>query len=300
MVFNALDEVLFWDAIPLFKSFIQQTMKQYYPHDRQGFYQAKEKFFNQYIPTKEVFLSKLNHYSQKGSAVWVAGGNGYCDDMDKDSLVKAITVSSKRENGQRKAMQASKWLQSNPDFWGFYQKNIFHRSQNTVLELTVGAGGGTNAVMAKMSQTDYYMGVDIDFICAKNADAIAKYYQVNGLGLATSLWNLPFEDGSFTTVCCNAGLEECREVPTVLAQAVRVLSPKGRLVIRCLREEKSLWVSYFQKYGFSAEETTFWLNKVRLFSNVEQLKKQLSDNGLILIAQKDCERLGHIVVFEKV
>ena len=229
----------------------------------------------------------------------MSGRNGLSDDIDAPSLTKAIRVSSKVVNGRKKAQTASEWQKRNPSFWRFYTDNVLHRESNRVLELTIGAGGGTNAVMSRMSERDDYIGVDIDFVCAKNADALAKHYQVNGLGMATLLWNLPFEDGMFTSVCCNAGLEECREIPTILSEAVRVLAPNGRIVLHCLREEKVLWYSDFEKYGFTANETKEWLRKVRLFSDVEQVKALLIANGMKMIGLMEDAALGYVLVFEK-
>ncbi len=299
MVLNALDEILFWDNILALKRFMHQNMLKYYPHDSENFYAEKNKFLKQYIPDKETFISKLVYYLKNGTATWVSGRNELSDDIDKGSMIKAIKISSRIENGRKKALQASKWQETNPNFWHFYSSNVLYNDSNHILELTIGAGGGTNAVMMNMRETDYYMGIDIDFVCAKNADALAKYYQVNGLGFSTSLWNLPFDDEMFTSICSNAGLEECREIPTILAEAARVLAPKGRITIRCLRQENALWHSYFEKYGFTQAETKEWLCKVRLFSDVDQVKDLLKSNGLSLIDQKDDEKLGHIIVFEK-
>ncbi len=299
MILNALDEVLFWDNIPLLRSFIIQNISKYYPHDPDTFYSEKDKFLKQHIPDKETFVSKLDHYFKNGSAVWVSGRNGFSDDIDKSTMLKAIMTGSQVENGRNIALKASKWQKTNPDFWHFYSHNVLYSSDNYILELTIGAGGGTNAVMMNMRERDYYMGVDIDFACAKNADALAKYYKINGLGIAISLWNLPFEDAMFSSVCSNAGLEECREIPTVLAEAARVLAPKGRIILHCLKREKTLWYSYFEQYGFTLTEAREWLCKVRLFADVDQIKEQLEYNGLVLIDQKDDKRLGCIIIFEK-
>ncbi len=299
MILNALDEVLFWDDIETLKRFIKENTRKYYPHDSKAFYAQKDVFLKKHIPTKESFLNRLKYYETNGSPIWVSGRNQLSDDIDLETMVKAISVSSKFVNGQKKAEQASKWLDTNKSFWNTFSENVLFSEINRILELTIGAGGGTNAIMSKMQNTDYYMGVDIDFVCAKNADAIAKYYEVNGLGIATSLWNLPFEDNMFTCVFANAGLEECREIPTILKEAVRVLTEKGRLVIRCLKPQKVLWYSEFAKYGFSDEDTIKWLKRVRLYANAEQVKNMAVNNGLICIEEIFHDRLGHILVFEK-
>lgn len=300
MILYALDEVLFWDNIPILKRFIERITLEHYPHDPDGYFLEKDKFLAQHIPDKKTFIAKLENYSKCGLAVWVSGRSQLCDDIDTESMIKAIKTSSRVENGKSKAVQASKWQQTKPDFWGVYSDNVLHNAEsNRILELTIGAGGGTNAVMMNMQDNDYYMGVDIDFVCAKNADALAKHYNVNGLGIAASLWNLPFDDETFTSVCSNAGLEECREIPTILTEAVRVLAPKGRITLHCIKREKSPWYSCFSKYGFTESETDYWLKKIRLFSDSEQIKDLLKSKGLYLKEQKDDESLGHIIVFEK-
>ena len=299
MILNALDEVLFWDNISILKEFVKENTQKYYPHDPDGYYREKDKFLREHIPSREVFEQKLLAYIQDGTPTWVSGRNDLSDDIDAPSLTKAIRVSSRIENGKKKVQTASEWQMRNPSFWQFYSDNVLHRESNRVLELTIGAGGGTNAVMSRMSDADEYIGVDIDFVCAKNADALAKYYHVHGLGMATSLWNLPFEDGMFTSVCCNAGLEECREIPTILSEAVRVLAPNGRMVIHSLREEKVLWYSDFQKYGFTGNETREWLRKVRLFTDVKQVKALLIANGMTMMGLMEDAALGYVLVFEK-
>ena len=230
MIMNALDEVLFWDDIETLITFTKQNSKRFYPHDFENYRKSQDSFFKSVIPDKAEFIRRLQHYAAVGKPIWIAGRNGLSDDIDADTMIKAISVSSKISNGEQKAKQASKWQENNPSFWKFYADNILHLKNNRILELTVGAGGGTNAVMKEMTECDYYMGVDIDFVCAKNADALAKYYGINGLGIATSLWKLPFDDCMFTSVCSNVGLEECREIPTIVAEAYRVLKPGGLFI----------------------------------------------------------------------
>lgn len=299
MILNALDEILFWDDINLLKAFIQKNIKEFYPHNYEEFYKRKESFFASVIPNKAEFERRLENYAENGRPMWISGRNGLSDDIDTDTIIKAISVNSQRYNGEKKAEQASKWQKNAPSFWQFYSDSILHTKNNIILELTVGAGGGTNAVMRNMKNTDYYMGADIDFACAKNADAIAKHYEVNGLGIATSLWNLPFEDGMFTSVCCNAGLEECREIPTVLSEAYRVLAPNGKMVLHCLHWRKAQGRDLFDKYGFTEKEALHWLKAVRLYADPNDVARQLLNFGMISTARKKDAVLGEILVYEK-
>ena len=299
MILNALDEVLFWEDIETLKQFTKENSRKFYPHDYENYYKNAKNFFRTVIPSKAEFIHRLETYADIGQPIWISGRNELSDDIDAEAMVKAISVSSKISNGKEKAARASKWRENNPSFWNFYTDNILHQQENKILELTVGAGGGTTAVMQKMTEQDYYMGVDIDFGCAKNADALAKYYNINGLGIATSLWRLPFDDCMFTSVCCNAGLEECREVPTIIKEAYRVLKPGGKITLHCVNTNKIQSYPRFEEYGFSEEEMIFWLKQIRMFASIESLEELLTHCGFKLFKKMTDERLGSILVFEK-
>ena len=299
MILNALDEILFWDDIETLITFTKQNSKRFYPHDFENYRKSQDAFFKSVIPDKAEFVRRLQYYAAVGRPIWISGRNELSDDIDSGAMIKAISVSSKISNGEQKAKQASKWQENNPSFWKFYADNILHLKNNRILELTVGAGGGTNAVMKEMTECDYYMGVDIDFVCAKNADALAKYYGINGLGIATSLWKLPFDDCMFTSVCSNVGLEECREIPTIVAEAYRVLKPGGKIVMHCVNTRKMQSYERFEQYGFSEEEMIYWSKEVRMYTSAEGVEELLNDAGFNFYRRLVDEKLGSILVFEK-
>lgn len=299
MILNALDEVLFWEDIPLLKTFMEKIVSQYYPHDPETYFNEKKAFMMEHIPDRNEFIKRMEYYINNGSPVWVSGRNSLGEEITFDDLQKAILSNVTIQNGKSKADKASVLLAKEPELWDYYTSNIMHASKNTICELTIGAGLGTAAVMRVMKDSDLYIGVDIDFLCAKNADAIAKYFGVNGLGIAASLWNLPFDNEMFTTVCCNQGLEECREIPIILSEASRILEHSGKMVLRCKNLEGTTWYSYFEKYGFSIEETRLWLRKLRLYSDVEQIEEIASQTGLKLLDRKSDEGVWSILVFEK-
>jgi len=299
MILNALDEILFWNDIDTLKAFIKQINAEYYPHDYENHRRHMELFFKSVIPNKTEFIRRLEKYAEKEHPFWISGRNQLSDDIDADEMIKAITVSSTVRNGERKAEQANQCLKNKPVFWNLYSDQILHLRENRILELTIGAGLGTNAVMKNMTDRDYYMGVDIDFVCAKNADALAKYYGANGLGIAASLWNLPFDDSMFTSVCSNAGLEECREIPTVLKEAIRVLTPGGKLVLHCLNTNKVQSYARFAEYGFSEQEMMHWLKQVRMYASADNVKELLAGSGLKLHNRIQDVALGCVLVFEK-
>ncbi len=299
MILNALDEVLFWEDIPLLKTFTENIVSEYYPHALEKYFEEKNAFIMEHIPDRHEFIKRMEYYINYGSPIWVSGRNSLGEEITFDDLKKAILSNVTIQNGKSKADMASGLLEEQSELWDYYTSNILHMSENTVCELTVGAGLGTVAVMRKMQSKDLYIGVDIDFLCAKNADAIAKYFGVNGLGIATSLWDMPFDNGMFTSICCNQGLEECREIPTIIHEASRILMPFGKLVLRCKKLEGTTWHSYFDKYGFSTEEARMWLRRLRLYSDFEQIKEIASENGLRLLGEKGHNGIWNVLVFEK-
>lgn len=299
MVINALTEVLFWSDIPKVIDNAKELTKKYFPDNPEIYFSEREKFIKQEIPTKEEFLRRLEYYEKNGSPTWVGGRNDSCDDLSFDDLKKSITESSSLKQGEVLAKQHASVYFQKPYFWKFYTDNTFTEKENSVLELTIGAGLGTSVLMQKMSDKDLYMGVDIDFICAKQADALAKYHKVNGLGIATSLWNMPFDNGIFSSVCSNNGLDECREIPTILKETTRVLKPSGKMVLIC-RDKENSWYPEFRKYGFSDNETENWLTKVRLYAGAEQIENLASECGLHLISKREEKSYyGTILAFEK-
>lgn len=299
MIGNAIDEVLFWEELDVLMAFYAESSARFYPHDPEGADKFREKFLKSVIPTKEDLIKRLDHYAEVGGPIWIAGRNQFCDDIGRERMIKALTFSSKVSNGEERAKRVSARWSKHPENDAFYVGNVLHLSENYVLELTIGAGSGTASVMSRMKENDYYMGADIDFICAKNADAIAKYYGVNGLGIASSLWDLPFEDGIFTSVCCSEGIDECREVPTILKEAVRVLAPGGRMVFRLKRPPFEQRRGVFELYDISSEEKSSLLRKVRMYADYKHIEELLSDLGLKKLDMLHFEGSGRVIVFEK-
>ena len=116
---------------------------------------------------------------------------------------------------------------------------------------------------------------------------------------STSLWKLPFEDCMFTAVCCNAGLEECREIPTIIEEAYRVLMPGGKIVLHCLNTNKMQAYARFEQYGFSEEEMIYWAKQIRMYTSAEGVEELLRAVGFKFYKRMADKKLGSILVFEK-
>ena len=143
------------------------------------------------------------------------------------------------------------------------------------------------------------LGVDIDFLCAKNADAIGRYYGVRLLGVCCSLWQLPFPENSFSAVCCLNGLNECREVPTILREAVRVLAPGGRMVLTMASSGYEKYQDLFALFHISRQEGLDLLRRARLYAAPEDVDAVLQPLGLRKVDGQVLEGGGVLAEYEK-
>ncbi len=276
-----LDEVLFWQEIDRVIEKIQELTEKFYPHDPVQYFAEKDKFYQEAIGSEEEFRRRLALYQDQGSATWIASKTRYMDTLSAAGLQKAYQNATKEEAAARVVRMAA-WKERHSAQLDYYTSAIFSEPSNQLLELTIGAGSGTHVLMEKMGQEDSYIGIDIDFRCAKTADGMGKYYGVNALGMCCNLWELPFENGIFSAVCSRNGLEECREIPTILREAARVLHPGGQLVLLC-KASGYLHTPHqrlFDQFGFHRAEAEAWLQGVRLFANLEQLDVIAAGLGL--------------------
>ncbi len=179
----------------------------------------------------------------------------------------------------------------------YYAEKVLEGGGMT-LEMTVGAGLGTAAVASKMTDGDFLTCVDIDFKCAKTADGILSHFGKRGVGIATSLWNLPFDDGTFSTVCSYFGIDECREIDTVLSEAVRLLEPGGRVVLASNESGYRRTRHYFDMYGISRSEALKMLKLVRHYADKQQVDEIMSKLGL---TELDCKSFGgrYVAAYKK-
>ena len=153
--------------------------------------------------------------------------------------------------------------------------------EHKIMEMTVGCGVGTNAIVRSMTDSMFYTGVDIDFICVKNADAIGRYYGKNAIGICASLWNLPFSDNLFDVVCSHFEFDECREIPTILKEAVRVLKPGGKFVSVSRHNAWRRRHEIFESFDIGENEAMDLMRKARLYTDFEQFDALAVEMGLV-------------------
>lgn len=130
-------------------------------------------------------IRSMRHYELHGKPHWIEGHHRTMNELTREELLDSFRNVTK-ENGifhveiSEKARQG--WAAQH---LSRYAEKICSQAgkEHKIMEMTVGAGVGTNAIVRSMTEEMFYMGVDIDFTCAKNADAIGKYYGKNAIGL---------------------------------------------------------------------------------------------------------------------
>lgn len=280
MVNSELDEVLCWDCINKITDATINLKKQFYPNNPDEFYIGKQNFYIETIHTKVEFLNRILYYNKNGKPLWISGKNNSCDDISHEQLQKACQNAT-FENGKLRAEQTKSAIIKWASHIEFYTNKVLGKFDNTILELTVGAGVGTSSIVRKMSNNDLFVGMDIDFRCAKTVDGIGKYYNANALGLCCNLWNMPFNDETFTVVCSHLGIDECRELPRIISEAVRVLKPKGKIVLTCRNNGYIRHKAIFDLFNFSESESVQCLKDARLYSSLTDLDELMSHHKLI-------------------
>lgn len=165
--------------------------------------------------------------------------------------------------------------------------------------MTIGAGVGTASVVQKMKHNDTFVGADIDFSCVKNADGIGRYCDANAVGICCNLWNMPFEDQTFSVVCSHLGIDECREILTIITEAVRVLKPGGRIVFACRNSGYLRHKNIFDLFDITEIDAIEYLHNVRLYSNQIYLDKMACQRSLTKTDFKQFDNNIYIVEYTK-
>ena len=285
MVGNEWDDILYWEDYESFKRFISELDRKYDcadPVQYETWRNERDAFYRRTIPTKEEFVRRFERYTLVGKPHWVDGHHKLINELSAEELRQSYDYASDDSGAKHVAVAENArhgWASQHLPYYVEKVRTPTSNETHTIMEMTVGAGVGTNAIVRSMADDMAYVGVDIDFICAKNADVIGRYYQKRALGICASLWHLSFADGIFDAVCSHFGLDECREIPTILDEALRVLKPGGKLV---LVSRHNAWLrrhSIFEKYGVGEKEALELMRQARLYADFEQLDTLVTERG---------------------
>lgn len=165
---------------------------------------------------------------------------------------------------------------------------------------------GTCAVLKHLLPGNRMISVDIDFVCVRNADTLAKFFKADDrvCGLNANLWDLPLEDSIFDIVCTHYGLDESREVPTTLSEVARLLKVGGRFIAIARGNPYIRHKEIMKLFGITEQECSHLLQKARMYSEFDGLVKFASESRLKLLEHKiyDPNKTRHypiMYVFQK-
>lgn len=312
MVNGECSDVLFWEDYESFQCFMQELDRKYDTdcyhkegipvpkHLYDSFDKEKDDYYNQVISNKEEFIRRFKHYELYGKPYWIEGKNKYVNELDDKAFLNTFHYISEKNGAYLVEISEKARLGWAAQHLKHYAKKVCSETnkEQKIMEMTVGSGVGTNAIVRSMTDKMFYMGVDIDFLCAKNADAIGRYYSKNAIGICTSLWNLPFSDNMFDVLCSHFGFDECREIPTILKEAVRVLKPGGRFISV---SRHNIWIrrhEIFEKYDISEKEALNMMRKARLYTDLDYFDTLACEAGLVKVDYIPFER-WYLVEYRK-
>ena len=294
MVNNEWDDILYWEDYEPFRKLTQELDRKYYtygmtstthPHQYDCWQKERDAYYKHTIPNKEEFIRRFQYYEHHGKPQWVEGHHKTMNEITEEELLRSFYKVSKENGIHHVEISEKARLGWAAQHLSHYAEKICETTnkEHKIMEMTVGAGVGTNAIVRSITDKMFYIGVDIDFLCAKNADAIGRYYGKNAIGICSSLWNLPFSDNLFDVVCSHFGFDECREIPTILKEAVRVLKPGGRFISV---SRHNIWLrrhEIFEKYDIGEKEALELMRKARLYTDFEQFDALAGEMGLVKI-----------------
>lgn len=306
MVVNELIEVLLWQNIQEYIDFSKENTVKYLPDNEDEYFKQRNSFLSNKIRSKENFIELIEYYSVNGKAYWHGKKEVQnCTTIPHSDVINMFNYGSYKrgqELFQKIKDKAKTWATHIDD----YGKAINYHDNMNILELTIGAGLGTYAALNCFLPNNRMISVDVDFVCVRNADALAKYFKVDdrACGLNANFWNLPFEDGIFDTVCTHYGLDESREVPVTLSETARVLKDSGRFVVIARGNPYARYKGIMELFDIAEHECSPLLQKARMYSGFDGLVEFANENGLYLSEHKiyGTEKSSHypiMYVFEK-
>lgn len=282
-----LDDILYWKDYESFQKMIEELNKKY---DKgynsiqyNSWYDELNAYYRKTIPDKKEFIRRFKEYELYAKPNLIEGNNQNI--LSQENILDCFrNVSKENDIFHVRMLEIALQGWAAQHLSHYAEKICFTTSkEHKILEIMVGDGTGTSSIVRSLKDDMYYIGVDIDLLCAKNADDIGRYYGKNAIGICSNLYDLPFSDNLFDVVCSHFGFDECREIPTILKEAVRVLKPGGRFVSV---SKDNLWLrSYyiFKKYDIDKSEALELMRKVRLYTDFEHFDSLAVEAGLMKV-----------------
>jgi ubiquinone/menaquinone biosynthesis C-methylase UbiE/uncharacterized protein YbaR (Trm112 family) len=165
-----------------------------------------------------------------------------------------------------------------------YGELVTENKSGIIVELATGAGLGTCGVVNSGLGNSKLISIDIDYAAAANAIGIAKYLGQEEYidSLVANFWFLPLKNDCIDVVCSHYGLDEAREINSILAEISRILKVGGKF-INVSRKDPTIRIR--QTLGhleFSEEEYMKLASYAGFYCGMDALKKVAEKNDFVL------------------
>ncbi len=241
------------------------------------------KWIKKLIGGKEEIIRVLERYEASDTKQWIIDRKETIDEETMESFHRINSPDIAKKRVESKYLCEGAFL----PYFPFSTMTVASKPQ-AILELATGAGGGTAAVALRKDKDTVMFSVDIGFGCLGNAVAIGNYLGCRDtlLPVCANFWYLPFACDSMDAVCTFCGLDESRENDKTIAEVARVLKTGGKFV--CVSRENAFMRqgSVLESFGFTKDETVYWLKRCRMYSDVESLKEMCAAQGLRFVTEE--------------
>jgi ubiquinone/menaquinone biosynthesis C-methylase UbiE/uncharacterized protein YbaR (Trm112 family) len=206
-----------------------------------------------------------------------------CIQIPSSTLISGLNYATSETGRKRLEMtdeMINKWACHLNDYGSF----VTEKKSGTIVELATGAGLGTCGVINSGLGDSKLISIDIDYKAVSNADGIAKYLKIEGKvnPIVANFWYLPFKNNIIDTVCSHYGLDEAREIPSILAEISRILKVGGRF-INVSRMDPTIRIKQtFGHLNFSENEYLKLASFAGFYSGMDDLINEAEKNNLIL------------------
>ncbi len=241
-------------------------------------------YIEKLLNNKQGIIKALENYSKTDTEKWIISKNNTISHMQKVKFKKF----SKTSNGEKRTLSK---IDAKGIFapYPYFSEMVNKYAPQTIVELGMGAGGGTASVGLNMKEYSTLYAIDVGYECLGNAVGIKKYQKKNIVPICASFWYLPFDDNSVDAVCTFNGLDESREINKTIKEVSRILKDNGIFTVASRKNAFMRQASILEPFSFTKDETISLLDKCRIYTNVDNLCKLCNENNMILKSQKEFE-----------
>ncbi len=264
-----------------------------YPHEVENIYKEKDwqenpvgvytRYLKRILKDKNGIINAFERYAEEDTSKWLIPVKS--SKITIEQRMDFLKYSKKKIGAKRTETKINPTgiFIAHPYLSELTNQN----NPETIVELGMGAGGGTAAVALGMSEKAVLYPVDIGFDNLGNAVGIRKFQNKNIVPVCANFWYLPFAESSIDSVFTNNGLDESRETERTIKEVARILKIGGTFTVSSRKNAYMRQGAVLEQFGFTEKETVEYLKKCRVYSDTEELQRLCEANGLEFVSSKE-------------